>query len=173
MRNITSVGPSTSSVHWPGQRSYLYCVCTHPSQIYKFLPPLLALLHNSPCSSLYFHFVLPQINHNLIYFLASVPSFFSPLNWSCFLHYMLEGENSNYYRYLKKNGQSKLCTAPFGRVAAFTWFPFGNCASTASNFQFEWHIFLLLPLGQASVSPSILRQRHRSRSRRRPFIFEI
>lgn len=134
------------------------------------MPHLLALPHNSPCSPSSVFPFSSQIYH---YFLSYFFSIFSSLNRSCFLHCMLEGENSNYYQHRKNNGESKLCTAPFRRVAAFTWLPSRNCASIANNFQLEWHLFLLLPLGQASVSPSIYCQRHRSRGRRRPFIFEI
>lgn len=145
--------------------------CTHFS-VYKFMPLCmlcLTTLLSVLCISISF-LNLPILLCHI--FLASVRFFFS-LNINCLLHCMLEGENLNYYQQRKNNGESKLCTGPFRPVAAFTWVPSGNCASIANNIQLEWYLLLLLPLGQASISPSILRQQHRSRSRRRPFIFEI
>ena len=71
------------------------------------------------------------------------------------------------------DGEPGSFAAPHGRISSLTWVPPRYCPPLDNHLQLEWHLLLLLPLGQVQITPSIFFRRPGSRARHRSFTLQI
>lgn len=67
------------------------------------------------------------------------------------------------------DGESGCFATPCGCISTVPRLPSWHCPPLNHHFQLEWYLLLLLPLGQAQITPPIFRRPHRSPSRYRSF----
>lgn len=60
------------------------------------------------------------------------------------------------------NGEPRFVTISLRRISTVLGFPIRDSTPSNNHFQFEWHLLLLLPLGQAQITPQIFFRRPRS-----------
>ena len=153
-------GPSLPSVPWPGHDTMVYIVPSHTT-----VPHYLSTSTLSKVCLYIISLPTPTPTFIPIHFLSSQPP--PPLFWLVlllFLTHMSVVATATTSRRRRRrwwsssvdDGAPRSFATPRGRISTVPGVPLGHCPPLDHHVQLEWHLLLLLPLGQTPLFPSIL-----------------